>query len=585
MTDSRSASRSDPSAGPTTFGVIDTKTHALVFEPIVVDGPVTSIAFLPAGRLALAIGENARLVVIDAATGVAVSEQAGLDMPDDTIIWTLDPQTRKSGRVLRRPSSVAVAGNELLLGAGDGTLRVLDGETFEVRRTVTLDKQTLSRLWPLEDGTVVTAGRFGVTRLDLTAGTTRWKDTEFERCINLTVVEARGVLFCGDQYGRLEERDLATGAILRRLDSQNGNSGSLWSAAGGTELVSFGNNEPVVSRWRLDESGPITRLVAPGWITIDFDHSGDRLLMERGNPFDDSYEAASLDVEDGSIAATIEDLVSPYWAGPDSLFGIGRSPDGSIEFATLDLDDGAPAAAAVTHGTAVERSGEISDLRLDSGKEKMLLRYRVGNDSNSLASFDPTSQQYGPTIPVDGLVSWAISRTGDRIAAGTANGVVIFDANTGEQVDALTDEDLRGVFITATDQLFVSSLGGELTQYDLQTLEPIRTFGGSRGHVFGGSGTADGSLIAIHGGDRRAALFDVASGDRIGGPITIAADANNFARLSLDGRWLAVGGQRTDSKGENATQIWTLDPEQWAARRVPRCGPQPHPRGMGCPHR
>ena len=34
---------------------------------------------------------------------------------------------------------------------------------------------------------------------------------------------------------------------------------------GGTELVSFGDNEAVVSRWRLDGSGPITRLVAPGY--------------------------------------------------------------------------------------------------------------------------------------------------------------------------------------------------------------------------------------------------------------------------------------------------------------------------------
>ena len=37
--------------------------------------------------------------------------------------------------------------------------------------------------------------------------------------------------------------------------------------------------------------------------------------------------------------------------------------------------------------------------------------------------------------------------------------------------------------ITPADQLFVSSLGGELTLYDLDTLQPIRTFGGSRGFV------------------------------------------------------------------------------------------------------
>ena len=40
--------------------------------------------------------------------------------------------------------------------------------------------------------------------------------------------------------------------------------------------------------------------------------------------------------------------------------------------------------------------------------------------------FDPATQDYGPTIPIDGLVSWAISRTGDRIAAGTSNGTVSY---------------------------------------------------------------------------------------------------------------------------------------------------------------
>ena len=84
------------------------------------------------------------------------------------------------------------------------------------------------------------------------------------RCTNLLVIEQAGVLFCGDLYGRLEERDLEHGGVLRRLGAQDGNSGSLWSAAGGTELVSFGNNEPVVSRWRLDHSGPITAWSHPG---------------------------------------------------------------------------------------------------------------------------------------------------------------------------------------------------------------------------------------------------------------------------------------------------------------------------------
>ena len=41
------ATRADPRFGPTSVGVIDSADGTLAFEPVVVDGPVTSIAFLP----------------------------------------------------------------------------------------------------------------------------------------------------------------------------------------------------------------------------------------------------------------------------------------------------------------------------------------------------------------------------------------------------------------------------------------------------------------------------------------------------------------------------------------------------------
>ena len=60
------------------------------------------------------------------------------------------------------------------------------------------------------------------------------------------IVESRGTFYCGNAYGRLAEHDLESGYALRSLDAQNGNSGSLWPARDGTELVSFADYEPVV---------------------------------------------------------------------------------------------------------------------------------------------------------------------------------------------------------------------------------------------------------------------------------------------------------------------------------------------------
>ena len=99
------------------------------------------------------------------------------------------------------------------------------------------------------------------------------------------------------------------------------------------------------------------------------------------------------------------------------------------------------------------------------------------------------------------------------------------------------------MFITVTDQLYVASLGGELTLHDLDSLQPIRTFGGSRGFITQVEGTADGTLIATNGGDHNVIVYDVASGVRIGTPITVADDESNRIALSLDGT-LAVRRRR-----------------------------------------
>ena len=558
------ASRADPRAGPTTVGVIDTEQGALAFDPIEVDGVVTSAVFLPGGRVALAIGEEGGLIVIDSSTGAEVATLPGIDVEEDDVLWAFD-------LTLRRPSSVALAGDDLLLGAADGTLRILDPQTFEIRRTLQLGEQTLSNLRPLADGTVVTSGRWGLTRLDLATGTSTLLEDDFEVCVNLAVVEQRGVLFCGDQYGRLDERSLSNGAVLRRLDAQNGNSGTLWSAADGTELVSFGNNQPVVSRWRLDKSGPITHVVAPGWHVHEFNRTSEQLLVERGHWSEGNYEVAVLDVPHGT-ARVLEHgtngalLVVLGWTGLRTISAVAFD-DGIPVLVDLDIDGTEPARIEALEAGVNE---DTKDVVFETGKERVLLRIQYGNDNNVLTSFDMGSRRPGATMPVDGYVTAAISSSGHRIAAGTRDGVVVFDADSGKQVAALADTDLRGVFITPTDQLFVSSIGGELTQYDLETLEPVRSFGGSRGLTYGGVGTADGSMIATSAGDGGITLFDVASGIQIGGSIARDADELNRVKLSLDGRWLAVGGQPLEVEGEKITQIWDLDPDSWveAACRV-----------------
>ncbi len=559
------ASRVDLEEGPTEVGIFDAATDTLRFAPIVVDGTVWSAAFTADGaRLALAIGEEARLLVIDSASGEEIASSPGVTVPPVDYAVAPEPAATSAGRTLWRSPAVAISGRDVVVASTDGSLRMFDAETFELSRTIAVPPETSSAIWPLDDGTLLTAGRRAIARVDLTTGKDVWRHDQSDSltgdaasaaiCSRLVVVDGGDTFFCGNAYGRLAEHDLTSGVTVGALDTQNGNIGTLWSARGGTELVTFGDNEAVVSRWRLDGSGPITRLVAPGFNGWTFNPAGDRLLVERGELFGGAVTKV-VDAVTGTAVRSIDGLFNADWIDDDTIGGAIVRGDGRVEIASVDLPDG----DLTVNGFVVDPVP--NEAYLWPGTQRVLMVYRDGPDA-MVREFDPATQRYGPPIEIEGFLMAAISRSGDRIAAGTDRGIVIYDSVTGDRVGAISGPQLRGVFITVTDQLFVSSLGGELTQYDLETLDPIREFGGSRGHIRRLDGTADGTLIATHGGDHRVILYDVATGVRMGTPIPIPDDHSDHMSLSIDGRWLTVGGE--PGLGHRASQIWDLDPEHWA---------------------
>jgi WD40 repeat protein len=158
-----------------------------------------------------------------------------------------------------------------------------------------------------------------------------------------------------------------------------------------------------------------------------------------------------------------------------------------------------------------------------------------------------------------------ISASGHRIVAATRHGVEVFDSATGVQLGAIPGDDLRATFITVGDQFFVASLSGELVQYDLDTLEPIQSFGGSRGAIQELYRTTDGSTIAVRGGDGVVTLVDVASGVQVGPAFTMTPDDQLYASLAIDGSTLTYGGGL-----HSAIRVVDLDPETWidAACRI-----------------
>jgi hypothetical protein len=120
---------------------------------------------------------------------------------------------------------------------------------------------------------------------------------------------------------------------------------------------------------------------------------------------------------------------------------------------------------------------------MDPGKERVVAPHTGSTPLDAELTVVQDGHRVGPTIPVEDYTFSAISRTGHRIVAATLHGIVLFDGHTGERLGSIPGNDLRAAFITIADQLFVGSLGGELVQYDLDTLAPIRSFGGSRGAI------------------------------------------------------------------------------------------------------
>ncbi len=378
--------------------------------------------------------------------------------------------------------------------------------------------------------------------------------TARDGCEKNTLVEPTGHFYCADVFGRLVEHDVADGRMIRRLDAQNGAVGSLWPAGGGTELVSFGNNETSVTRWRLDGTGPITRRLPPGHSPFGYSPDGTRLTSlappADPNSLDPAVaDAVVLDPATGDVIDELGALTHPVWHGDDTLGGVIPGADG-MTFAVYELST----SSIVTEGAILpyDRFGGA----LDVGAPRAWVYYprmTSAGERETIWTIDTkTGQRIEPTIETTFVVGSAATRDGKLLAVGQ-NDIAIFDTETGEEVGRIEGHLLRGVHITASGVLIAWSLGGEATMYDLTTLEPLRTLPGNRGYLQIVESDTTGTILASLGGDRTVAIHDVATAVTVGDAITIPDDEVNAIALRPDGRELAIGGSAATSAFKSGT--------------------------------
>ena len=141
-----------------------------------------------------------------------------------------------------------------------------------------------------DDGRLIASGGDALVAVDLSTGELLWS-REFATaqpapCPWLAVAQTRSTVFCGDLWGGIEEscstRDSPTG---RQLDSQLGAVGPLTVSPDGDELVAIGAGSSAISRWSLDGSGAITRMIARGQVAAaGYDPAGTSILVAARSP-------------------------------------------------------------------------------------------------------------------------------------------------------------------------------------------------------------------------------------------------------------------------------------------------------------
>jgi WD40 repeat protein len=535
--------------GDTVIGVFDVGTAELVFAPIRIEGLVKSAGIgNDDGTLFVTRRTTGSLVAIDLESGRIVGELPGSDTDTDT-------DTDGGGGV------TTIAGNRVAFGSGASVL-VADAASLDVVSTIEVPQGTTRNLRRVGAGSMVVGSGFdGVALIDLGSESVVWQVIDHARkCDILAVVETADAVFCGDIYGRLVERDLHTGAIRRNLDAQNGSAGSLWSASDGTELVSFSDSEPVVARWRLDGSGPVTRVLTAGWNAGHFSPDGTKLIVSRtearGDQNDFQFVNKVIDAATGDDIASLGEMVSATWFDDETIGGGHPTEAGAgvakfyVSSGHLDIiDDVEPLAFDPTDPPEVNWE--------DSGQQRVLVANLEGTDTE-IWPIDRTGRRVEPTIRTRNFSMFAASLSGHRIAVATDAGVTVYDGFSGAQLGRTARADERGVFITSAGQLITTTLGGELTVYDLETLEATGTLGGSRGFVQEAHSTIDGATVVVRGGDRFVSLYDMATGVQIGTPLQMEDDDVRFVALAQQGDKMAIGGGF--SKG---LRIWDLRPDTW----------------------
>jgi WD40 repeat protein len=320
-----------------------------------------------------------------------------------------------------------------------------------------------------------------------------------------------------------------------------------------------------VSRWRLDGGGLIAEPVARDHVAAGgYDPSGETLVVApRGPTLGRAPTEFDLwDPEDDERLGSLSDVIGLRWAGHDALSGLSLG-DGEVRFfdaASQEVLDGVaiPTPADITGATRAADLPPWADGRWPSAGGT---RMYVGLPTGEVWPVDVESRQrIEPTIQVDGW-PWSVSATrdGERVVvtalSPSGNVTTVHDGRTGDRIgDRLVGPAVTSVSL---DGVLVGAEGGDITRYDLETLEPVATLPGARGDVSSLQFSSDGRVLLATSSDQTASLYDVATGTRLGDPLPTGAPA-------IVPGWLRPDGGAVALTTRDGVAIWDIEPAHLA---------------------
>ena len=544
----------DTTQQPAAFRVYDAATGTPVAPSVSFGFSPGSIAMSSDGSLvAIAGGLNADVILYRASDGVLLgSYRAPLPHHDffvNTANVTFGPD------------------DKIYVGTLGGEVIVLDPTTMAPVATYAgIGGGSDLGIRVSADGTYLIAwGNLHVIRVDLPSGTVAWdvygiealaQPGELGFCTVLALDDATGHFYCGDAFGTLREYSTETGTRTPAdFGTQVGSTAGIAISPDGSELVAASGNTAAYARWKLDGSGPIQRTVAHDYPNqvLGYDAGSEYLMVSRpsGSPgvlgldpavWDpvadtlidplDATPLAAWDARPGEVIGAFLDTLPDVFAGTYDVTTHRRT--GSIN-EPIDIADIPQLQADPAHGMLFVNyygTGEVRRFGLD------------GNEILPAIQSGPGNNQYA-FLTADGSVV---------VVSSFYGGAATYDTATGEQLGERTHALGRSA-VSSKDVGVSSTIDGRLVLFDPKTLEITGTLPSSGGASDLNFST-DGSLLMVKGGDRRATLYDMESGLKLGDSIGGESLLSTSASLRPDGLELAVPDGRS-------VVLWDLRPQSW----------------------